>query len=89
MLNIQRIFPGYFHNIIFVSAGVLDLGTSRGPTRRGPRGQGAPRSSEVRRASQRPRWPANETMGTEAVDVAENLCRQIAKKYSRASSPEN
>jgi len=87
LLNIHRVFPGYFHNVLFVSVGVLDTGNFKGID--------CVKDLEQKVEGDLKRyvalagslgWPAAYEMalGTEAVEQAEALCRGLTKKYPRA-----
>ncbi|MFO0584102.1 MAG: APC family permease [Anaeromyxobacter sp.] len=87
VLTVQRTFPGFFKNLLFVSVGVVDSATMKG-------------IEEVDRVRMRTResleryvdlahrlgLPADFRMevGTEAVAEAEKLCASIAAEFPRA-----
>lgn len=86
LLNIHRVFPGYFHNVVFVSVGVLDSGNFKGAD--AARELEAKVRSDLEKyvdLARRMRWPARYefAIGTEAVEQAERLCRDLSRKYSR------
>jgi hypothetical protein len=87
LLSIQRTFPNYFQNVVFVSVGVLDSGNFKGVD--GVSQLEAKVRGDLEKyvaLSQRLRWPARYEMaiGTEAVAEAERLCREISLKYHRS-----
>lgn len=87
LLSIQRFFPGYFHNVVFVSVAVIDSGNFKGVD--GVDELHRKVEHDLNRYVQfanRLRWPARfeMTVGTEAVSEAERLCREISRKYHRS-----
>jgi len=87
LLSIQRLFPGYFKNFIFVSVGVIDSASFTH----------VEAVDEVREQTQRDlaRYvelarrlglPADYRMaiGTEAVKTAEDLCREVAREFPKS-----
>ncbi|MHB1846404.1 MAG: APC family permease [Deltaproteobacteria bacterium] len=84
LLNVQRLFPGYFQNFVFVSAGVIDSANFKG-------------SEEVDRLRERTEnnlrryvelanrlglsATSRSTIGTEAVDETSRLCQAVAKEF--------
>jgi hypothetical protein len=86
LLNIFRMFPGYFKNVVFLSVGVVDSGGFKGE-----------RSIEALRESTENSLnryvhlartlgvPAayRLAIGTDAVDAAEALCREVAADFPR------
>jgi amino acid transporter len=87
LLSIQRLFPNYFRNFIFVSVGVVDAATFKGVEaveevrhrttesldRYVHLARGLGLSSDKRM-----------TIGIEAMAPAEDLCRQIAAEFPRS-----
>src|SRR5262245_38806605 len=87
LLTIQRLFPGYFQNFVFLSVGVIDSATFKD-------------IAEVVEVKERTRKALDEyvalaqglglaatsrtALGTEAVDAATQLCREVAKEFPRA-----
>jgi hypothetical protein len=87
ILTVQRVFPGFFRNFIFVSVGVIDSATMKG-------------MEEVDRIRLRTEQALQQyvdlafrlklaadyrmDMGTEAVATAERLCGEIAREFPRA-----
>ncbi|HET6438748.1 MAG TPA: amino acid permease, partial [Anaeromyxobacter sp.] len=87
ILTVQRVFPGFFRNFLFASAGVIDSATMKG----------IEEVEEVRRQTeqslrkyvelaQRLGLAADYRMdvGTEAVATAEAVCRGISQEFPRA-----
>ena len=87
LLTIQRLFPGYFQNFVFLSVGVIDSATFKD-------------IAEVVEVKERTRKALDEyvalahglglaatsrmALGTEAVETATQLCREVAKEFPRA-----
>lgn len=87
LLTLQRVFPGYFKNFIFVSIGVIDTATFKD-------------IEEVREVRERTRAAlekyvelarnlglsadARMSIGTEAVAEAEKLCREVGAEFPRS-----
>jgi amino acid transporter len=87
ILTVQRVFPGFFKNFVFVSVGVIDSATMKG-------------IEEVDRIRQRTEAALQQyvdlahrlglasdyrmEVGTEAVATAETVCKEIAREFPRA-----
>ena len=87
ILTVQRVFPGFFKNFVFVSVGVIDSATMKG-------------IEEVDRVRHRTEASLKQyvdlahglglasdyrmEVGTEAVSTAEAVCKEIAKEFPRA-----
>ena len=87
LLTIQRLFPGYFQNFVFLSVGVIDSATFKD-------------IAEVVEVKERTRKALDAyvslaqglglaatsrmALGTEAVETATQLCRAVAKEFPRA-----
>jgi amino acid transporter len=87
LLTIQRLFPNYFQNFVFLSVGVIDSATFKD-------------IAEVVEVKARTRAALDEyvalaqglglaatarmSLGTEAVETATQLCREVAKEFPRA-----
>ncbi|MGZ6162005.1 MAG: APC family permease [Myxococcaceae bacterium] len=87
LLTIQRLFPNYFQNFVFLSVGVIDSATFKD-------------IAEVVEVKDRTRAALDEyvalaqglglaatarmALGTEAVQTATDLCRDVAKEFPRA-----
>ncbi len=87
LLTIQRLFPGYFKNFIFISIGVIDSATLKG----------VEEVDEVRKATERALKDYVRTaqalglaadyrmrVGIDAVAEAEEVCVEIAKQFARS-----
>jgi amino acid transporter len=88
LLQIDRVFSGYYHQVVFVSAGVLDSGTFKGPSE-----MAALRTSVAQQltkyvefARRKLGWAADSDMaiGTEAVEELERLCREVHLRFPRS-----
>ncbi len=84
VLQVFRQFPGHFHNLIFVSVGVVDSGAFKG--------EGSMEQLTARTESMLAKYldlarqlnvPAvtRFAIGTDPVETAERLCRQVAQEY--------
>src|SRR5438874_3057633 len=87
LLTVMKLFPRYFHNVIFMSVGVVDSATFQGveevdrvrdQTEEAlkkyvglARGLGIPADYRM-------------SMGTEAITACENLAREVARDYERS-----
>ena len=87
ILTVQRVFPGFFRNFVFVSVGVIDSATMKG-------------IEEVDRVRLRTELALQQyvalahrlnlaadsrmDMGTAAVATAERLCAEVAREFPRA-----
>jgi amino acid transporter len=85
LLNIQRLFPGYFQNFIFVSVGVIDSASFKGA--------GEVEKLEERTETQLRKYvdlshrlglaaDCQAAVGTEAVQDSVRLCNDVAQQYS-------
>ena len=87
LLTVQRTFPGFFKNFVFVSVGVVDSASMKGVEEvdrvRLRTEQGLQRYVDL---AHRLRLAADYRMevGTEAVSTAEALCVELAKAYPRS-----
>jgi hypothetical protein len=86
LLSIQKLLPGYIKNYIFVSVGLLDSGNFKGAMEIGRLEQ------ETRQNLERyVRWARQNglnadyrmAVATEANATIENLCKDLAKEFSR------
>jgi amino acid transporter len=88
LLQIDRVFSGYYHQVVFVSAGVLDSGTFKGPSEMaGLRGSVSQHLTKyVDFARRKLGWAADSDMaiGTEAVEELERLCREVHLRFPRS-----
>jgi hypothetical protein len=87
LLALQKLFPGHFKNIVFVSVGVIDSGNFKG-------------SEEIARLEERTRdnlqkyvrWclangikaDYRMAMATEAIETVEKICRQLNKEFPKS-----
>ena len=87
LLTIQRLFPNYYQNFVFLSVGVIDSATFRD-------------IAEVVEVKERTRAALDQyvalaqglglaatarmALGTEAVETATQLCREVAREFPRA-----
>ncbi|TMA25531.1 MAG: APC family permease [Deltaproteobacteria bacterium] len=87
LLTVMKLFPRYFHNVVFMSVGVVDSATFQGveevdrvrdQTEEAlkkyvslARGLGIPADYRM-------------SMGTEAITACENLAREVARDYERS-----
>jgi len=88
LMQIDRIFPGQYRQVMFVSAGVLDSGTFKGPSEmEALRKNVADQLSRyVAFARRKLAWAADSDMaiGTEAVAELERLCREVHLRFPRS-----
>ncbi len=84
LLNIQRLFPGYFQNFIFLSVGVIDSANFKGA--------GEVERLKERTAQNLARYvdlahrlglaaERRSGVGTEVVEATSELCEQVAKQF--------
>lgn len=86
ILSIQRLFPGYYKNILFISTGVIDSGHFKG--REEVEALKAQTEESLKRyvafaQSLGLNADFRYTLGTEVTEEAEALCVDIAKEYPR------
>jgi amino acid transporter len=88
LLEIERIFPSHYQQVMFVSAGVIDSGVFKGADTVGAleTSIAADLKSYVTFARERLGWAADCTMavGTEAVSEIETLCREVSLMFPRS-----
>ncbi|WP_242345194.1 APC family permease [Anaeromyxobacter terrae] len=87
LLTVQRTFPNYFRNFVFISVGVVDSAAMKGieeVDRVRARTQAA--LEQYVELAHRLKLAADYRMdlGTEAVDVGERLCAAVAQEFPRA-----
>jgi hypothetical protein len=87
LLTVQRLFPGYFRNFLFVSVGVVDAATMKDheaveEVRRRTEDSLHRYVELARRLGLAADWRMS--VATEAIAEAERLCLQIAREYPRA-----
>lgn len=86
LLSIFRLFPGYFHNVVFVSIGVVDTGNFKGPEEMTLLRENAERTVAryvelANRLGVAARGLAR--LGTDPVDEAEKVAEELARTHSR------
>ncbi len=87
ILTVQRVFPGFFKNFIFVSVGVIDSATMKGVEEVDRvRQQTEASLQQYVGLAHRLRLAADFRMdvGTEAVATAEAVCRGVASEFPRS-----
>jgi K+ transporter len=87
ILTVQRVFPGFFKNFIFVSVGVVDSATMKGIEEVDRiRQQTEASLQQYVSLAHRLRLASGYRMevGTEAVATAESVCREVAQEFPRA-----
>lgn len=86
--QIEKIFPDHFRQVVFISVGVIDTGTFKGPDE--VDALRANRRAELARyvtfARQKMGWPADadSIIGTDVVDELDRLCREVYLRFPRA-----
>lgn len=87
LLTIQRLFPGHYRNIIFVSVGVIDVATMKG-VQEVDRLRGSTEASLGEYATLAHRFGLAAEyrmgMGTDVLDAAMGVCTDIQKEFPRA-----
>jgi hypothetical protein len=88
LLQIPRIFPDQFKQVVFVSAGVIDAGVFKGKDEVDAMTKKieADLDRYVALARTQMGWAAERdfTVGTEAVSELDRLCREVALRYPRS-----
>jgi amino acid transporter len=88
LMQIPRIFPGQFHQVVFVSASVIDAGVFKGKDEiDAMRTQcDADLGKYVEFARAHMGWAADcdSAIGTEAVAELDHLCREVALRFPRS-----
>jgi amino acid transporter len=88
LLQIPRVFPGQFSQVVFVAAGVIDAGVFKGKdeidTMRGK--IDGDLEKYVAYARTHLGWAADcdSSIGTEAVSELDHLCREVALRFPRS-----
>lgn len=88
MLNIFRMFPNYYKNLLFISIGVVDSGVFKGEeTVEALQEETEKMLERYLRLAKRLRIPCEcrYALGTDAVDEAEKLCRQLHLEFPQAT----
>jgi amino acid transporter len=87
-LQVDRLFPGQFQQVIFVSVGVIDSGVFKGAAELEALKQSVTSQLEryVEFARKRLGWAADFDMviGTEAVSELDRLCREVNLRFPRS-----
>jgi amino acid transporter len=88
MLNIFRMFPGYYKNLLFVTVGVVDSGVFKGEETVDALQQETEKMlARYLRLAKRLRIPCecDYELGTDAVDEAEKLCSRLHQEFPKAT----
>jgi amino acid transporter len=88
MLNIFRMFPGYYKNLLFVTVGVVDSGVFKGEETVDALQQETEKMlARYLRLAKRLRIPCecDYELGTDAVDEAEKLCSRLHSEFPKAT----
>ena len=88
MLNIFRMFPGYYKNLLFVTVGVVDSGVFKGEETVDALQQETEKMlARYLRLAKRLRIPCecDYELGTDAVDEAEKLCRRLHREFPKST----
>jgi hypothetical protein len=87
LLTIQRLFPGHFKNVVFVSVGVIDAAVMKGVEEvdklREQTRESLQRYVDIARSLGLPS-DFRMTIGTEAVEAGDNVANEIAREFPRA-----
>ena len=88
LMQIPRVFPEQFHQVVFVSAGVIDAGVFKGKDEidaMRTKSTATSRSTSSSRATHMG-WAADRdsAIGTEAVMSFDHLCREVALRFPRS-----
>jgi amino acid transporter len=88
LLQIPRVFPGQFHQVVFVAAGVIDAGAFKGKDEIDRMHDNIERdlAKYVAFARDHLGWSAesDSAIGTEAVTELDRLCREVALRFPRS-----
>jgi hypothetical protein len=88
LLHIDRVFPGQYRQVVFISAGVIDSGSFKGVEEMQALEATLKRQLEQYAAFARTKlgWAAEVDMvvGTEAVAEIERVCREVNLRYPRS-----
>jgi hypothetical protein len=88
LLQIPRVFPGQFHQVVFVAAGVIDAGAFKGKDEIDQMRDKIERdlAKYVAFARDHLGWSAecDSAIGTEAVTELDRLCREVALRFPRS-----
>jgi hypothetical protein len=88
LLQIPRVFPGQFRQVVFIAAGVIDAGAFKGKDEIDVMREGIERdlARYVGFAKAHMGWAAesDSAIGTEAVTELDRLCREVALRFPRS-----
>ncbi len=88
LLQIPRVFPGQFSQVVFIAAGVIDAGVFKGKDEMDALGAKIDGDLDkyVEFARTHMGWAADRdsAIGTEAVTELDRLCREVALRFPRA-----
>lgn len=88
LLQIPRVFPGQFHQVVFIAAGVIDAGAFKGKDEidRMRDNIEADLARYIAFARNHLGWSAesDSAIGTEAVTELDRLCREVALRFPRS-----
>jgi len=87
LLSVQRLFPGFFKGVVFVSVGVIDTANFKGADAVAALHEAGEKDLHRYVTLARGLGLAADSsygMGTEAVAVLEEICTEVGKKYPRA-----
>jgi len=88
LLQIPRVFPGQFHQVVFVAAGVIDAGAFKGKDEIDRMRDNIEHdlARYVAFARDHLGWSAesDSAIGTEAVTELDRLCREVALRFPRS-----
>lgn len=87
LLTVHRLFPGYFHNFVFVSVGVLDSGTFKG-TREVERLRAVTEEGLIKYVDLAKKMgfyaESRYHLGVDPVQEVENVCLLLRKEFPNA-----
>jgi amino acid transporter len=87
LLSIQRLFPGYYRNVVFLAVGVVDSGHFKGSAEMEALASSTTQALERYVEFARGLGLAAEScsrIGTDVVQEAEQLCHEVHRTYPRA-----
>jgi len=87
LLSVQRLFPGFFKGLVFVSVGVIDSASFKGTEAVAALHESGEKDLQRYVTLARSLGLAADAaygMGTEAVEVLESICTGVGRKYPRA-----
>jgi hypothetical protein len=87
LLSVQRLFPGFFKGLVFVSVGVIDSANFKGTEAVAALHESGEKDLQRYVTLARSLGLAADGaygMGTEAVEVLESICTEVGRKYPRA-----